>query len=131
MLRNRDAIDVFCTRHSDLEDDRLDPEELEQLSNAIAILEPFQSATLRMDSDFAEIHNIPVELDFLRSTLTAVLRKYQPNPHCHIRRAAAYAVVLLDKYRESYKTITVCIAAVVLHPAYKWEYFEVAVTKQE
>jgi hypothetical protein len=25
----------------------------------------------------------------------------------------------------------VCIAAVVLHPAYKWEYFEVSVTKQE
>lgn len=24
-----------------------------------------------------------------------------------------------------------CIAAVVLHPAYKWEYFEVAVTKLE
>jgi hypothetical protein len=84
MLRNRDAIDVFCTRHSDLEDDRLDPEEWEQLSDAIAILEPFQSATLRMESDFAEIHNILVELDFLRSTLTAVLRKYQPNPHCHI-----------------------------------------------
>jgi hypothetical protein len=27
--------------------------------------------------------------------------------------------------------MTVCIAAVVLHPAYNWEYFEVAVTKLE
>ena len=131
MLRNRDAIDVFCTRHSDLEDGRLDPEECQQLSDAIAILEPCQSATLRMEIDFSEIPNNLVELDFLRSTLTAVLRKNQPNPHCHIRRAAADAVVLLDKSWEIYKTITVCIAAVVLHPAYKWEYFEVAVTKLE
>jgi len=75
MLRNRDAIDVFDTRHSDLEDDCLNPEEWEQISDVIAILEPFQSATLRMESDFAEIHNILIELDFLRSTLTAVLRK--------------------------------------------------------
>jgi hypothetical protein len=39
--------------------------------------------------------------------------------------------VVLDKFREIYKDLTVCVAAVVLHPAYKWEYFEVAVEKLE
>lgn len=46
MLLYHVAMDVFCTHHSDLQDDRSDPEESEQRSAAIAILEPFQSATL-------------------------------------------------------------------------------------
>jgi len=53
------------------------------------------------------------------------------NPHLHVRRAAADGIVVLDKYRKLYKELTVCVAAVVLHPAYKWEYFEVAVDQLE
>jgi len=34
-------------------------------------------------------------------------------------------------YLELFKEVTVCVAAVVLHPAYKWEYFEVAVDKPD
>ena len=60
-----------------------------------------------------------------------MLQKYQANPHLHICRAEAEGIVMLDKYREIYKDLTVCFAAVVLHPAYKWEYFEVAVEKLE
>jgi hypothetical protein len=37
--------------------------------------------------------------------------------------------VVLDKYRELYREFRVCVAAIVLHPVYKWEYFEVAVDK--
>jgi hypothetical protein len=84
-----------------------------------------------MEGDFAELHNILLELDFLRATFIIVLQKYQANPHLHIRRAAAEGIVVLDKYRELYKELTVCVAAVVLHPAYKWEYFEVAVGNLE
>jgi hypothetical protein len=103
----------------------------EQLADAVTILQPFHSATLHMESDFSELHNILVELDFLPVTFTSVLQKYQANPHLHIRRASAEGIVVLDKYRELYKELTVCVAAVVLHPAYKWEYFEVAVNKLE
>jgi hypothetical protein len=39
--------------------------------------------------------------------------------------------MVLDKYPELYKSLTVCGAAVVIHPAYKWEYFEVAVDNLE
>jgi len=106
-------------------------EDWEQLADAVTILEPFHSATLRMEGDFAELHTILVELDFLRTTLTNVLQKYQANPHLHIRRAAAEAIVVLDKYQELNKSLTVCVAAVVLHPAYRWEYFEVAVDNLE
>jgi hypothetical protein len=81
--------------------------------------------------DFAELHNLLVGLDFLQKIFTNVLQKYQANPHLHIRRAAAEGIVVLDKYHEIYKDITVCVAAVVLHPAYKWEYFEVAVEQLE
>jgi hypothetical protein len=132
MIRNRDAVDIFCLRHSDLlEEDRLSVDDWEQLADAVSILQPFHSATLRMEGDFAELHNILLELDFLRATFIIVLQKYQANPHLHIRRAAAEGIVVLDKYRELYKELTVCVAAVVLHPAYKWEYFEVAVGNLE
>jgi len=125
-------VDVFCLRHSEqLEEDRLSLDDWEQLADAVSILQPFHSATLRMDGDFSEVHNILVELHFLRATFTEVLQKYQANPHLHIRRAAAEEIVVLDKYREVNKELTACVAAVVLHPAYKWEYFEVAVDKLE
>jgi hypothetical protein len=97
----------------------------------VSILEPFHAATLYMKGDFSELHNILVELDFLRTTFTKVLQKYQGNSHLLVHRAVADRIVVLDKYQELYKELTVCVAAVVLHPAYKWEYFEVAVDKLE
>jgi hypothetical protein len=132
MMRNKDTVELFCLCHfDDLEDDRLSPDDWNQLADAVDVLEPFHSATLQMEGDFAELHNLLVGLDFLRTIFTNVLQKYQANPHLHIRRAAAEGIVVLDKYREIYKDLTVCVAAVVLHPAYKWEYFEVAVEKLE
>ena len=97
----------------------------------MSILEPFHAATLRLEGDFSELHNILVELDFLRTMFTTVLQKYQGNPHLHVQRAAADGIVVLDKYRELYKELTVFVPAVVLHPAYKWEYFAVTVDKLE
>jgi hypothetical protein len=58
-----------------------------------------------------------------------VLQKYQPNPHGYIRRASAEGIVVLGMYRALYNELTVCIAPVVLHPAYQWEYFELVVDK--
>jgi hypothetical protein len=132
MIRNNDTVELFSLCHfDDLEDDRLSPDDWNQLADAVDVLEPFHSATLQMEGDFAELHNLLVGLDFLRTIFTNVLQKYQANPHLHICRAAAEGIVVLDKYREIYKDLTVCVAAVVLHPAYKWEYFEVAVEKLE
>jgi len=132
MIWNIDAVDIFCLHHSDLvEEDRLSVDDWEQLADAVSILQPFHSATLRMEGDFAELHNILVELDFLQATFISVLQKYQANHHLHIRRAAAEGIVVLDKYRQLYKELTVYVAAVVLHPVYKWEYFEVAVDNPE
>ena len=130
MIRNKDTVELFCLCHfDDLEDDRLSPDDWNQLADAVDVLEPFHSATLQMEGDFGELHNLLVGLDFLRTIFTNVLQKYPANPHLHIRRAAAESFVVLDKYLEIYKDLTVCVAAVVLHPAYKWEYFEVAVEK--
>jgi hypothetical protein len=109
----------------------LSVDDWEQLADAVSILEPFHAATQRMESDFSELHNILVELDFLRTMFTTELQKYQGNPHLHVRRTAAEGTVVLDKYWELYKELTVCVAVVVLHPAYKWEYIEVAVDKLE
>jgi hypothetical protein len=131
MMCNRDAVDVFCARHSELDQDRLHSREWDQLADAISILQPLQSATLHMEHNFLELHNIFVEIDFLWTTFTLVLQKYQRNPHSHIRRAAAEGIIVLDKYHDIYKLLTVCVAAIVLHPAYKWDYFEVAVNKME
>jgi hypothetical protein len=132
MMRNKDTVELFCLCHiDDLEDDRLSPDDWNQLADAVDVLEPFHTATIQMEGDFAKIHYLLVGLDFLRTIFTNVLQKYPANPHLHIRRAAAEGIVVLDKYREIYKDLTVCVAAVVLHPAYKWEYFEVAVEKLE
>jgi hypothetical protein len=53
-----------------------------------------------MEQDVSELHKILVELNFLRTTFTSVLQKYQTNPHYHIRRAGAEGMSVLDKYRD-------------------------------
>jgi len=132
MLRNRDAVEVFWLRHlKELENDPLSMGDWEQLADAVTFLEPFHSATLRMEGDFAEPHTIIVELNFLRTTLTNKLQQYQANPNLHSWRAAAEAVVVHYKSRELYTLLTVCVALVIIHAVYKWEYFEVAVDNLE
>ena len=132
IIRNWDAVEVSCQCHADyLDSDRLSVDDSEQLADAVSILEPFHAATLRMQGDFSELHNILVELDFLRTMFTTVLQQYHGNPHLDVQRASADGIVVLDKYRELYKELTVFVAAVVLHPAYKWEYLAVAVDKLE
>jgi hypothetical protein len=84
-----------------------------------------------MKGVIAEPHNLLVGLDFLRTIFTNVFQKSQANPHLHICRGAAEGIVVLDTYRKIYKDLTVCPAAVVLHPTYNWEYFEAAVEKLE
>jgi len=101
IIRNRDAVKSFCERHPDyLDSDRLSVVDWEHLVDAVSILEPFHAATLRMEGDFSELHNILVELDFLRTMFTMVLQKYQGNPHLHVQRAAADGTVVLDKHQE-------------------------------
>jgi hypothetical protein len=117
IIRNRDAVEVFCQSHSDtLESDRLQVDDWEQLADAVSILEPFHAGTRRMEGDFSEQHNILVQLDFLRTMFTTVLQKYHGNPHLHYRSAAADGIVVLDQYWQLYKELTVCVGAVVLHP---------------
>jgi hypothetical protein len=132
MLRNRDAVDVMYLHHTQqLEEYRLLVDGWEQLAEAVTILQLSHSATLCMESDFSELHNILVEVDFLQATFTSVLQKYQPNPHLHIRRASAEGIVVLDKYWELCKELTAYVAAVGFHPAYQLEDFEVAVENLE
>jgi len=66
MIRNQDTVEHFCLCHcDDLEDDRLSPDDWNQLSDAVDVFKPFHSATLQMEGDFAELHNRLVGLDFL------------------------------------------------------------------
>jgi len=98
IIRYRNAVEVFCQRHSDhLDSDRLLDDDWEQLADAVSILEPFHDATLSMEGDFSEVHQILVEIDFLQTTCTTVLQKHQGNPHLLVRRAAAAGTVVLDK----------------------------------
>jgi len=77
--------------------------------------------------DLAGLHNLLIGLLFLRTIFTNVFQMYQANSHLHICRAAAEAIVVLDKYQELYKDLTLCVTAEVLDPACKWEYFEAGV----
>jgi len=67
-------VEVFCQCLSDyLNSDRLSIDDWEQLVNAGTILEPFHTPTLRMEGDFSELHNIQIELDFLRISFTTMV----------------------------------------------------------
>jgi hypothetical protein len=111
-------VELFCLCHfDDLEDDRLSTDDWNQHADAVDVMEPFHSATLQMEGDFAKLHNLLIGLDLLQTIFTNVLQKYQTNPHLHICRAAAEGIVVLGKYREIYKDLTVCVAVVVLHAA--------------
>jgi len=66
MIGNRNTADIFCLPHCDmLEENSLSVNGWDQLADAVRILQPFHSATLYMESDFAELQNILIELDFL------------------------------------------------------------------
>lgn len=56
-----------------------------------------------------------------------MLQNYEANPHQRIHKATTWGIVVIEKYQELYKDLTVCVAPVVLTSAYKWKYFEVAV----
>jgi hypothetical protein len=130
IIRNRGAVDIFCVRHTEqLEEDRLSVDDWEQHADTACIMQPFHSATLRREGDFSKLHNILVEPGFLRVTFNSVAQTYPANPHLHICSVFTEGIVVLDKYLEWDNELTVCVAAVVVHPAYQWEYFKVAVDK--
>jgi len=79
-----------------------------------------------MESNSASLHQILIELDFLRSCYSKVIEKYSDSPAIHIVRAARLGRTMIDKYRDMFRKILVCIAVVVRHPAFKWEYFQTA-----
>jgi len=114
MLRNQDVVDVCGVRHSALDEDHLHPNAWNQLADGISIMEPFQSATLRVEDDCSKLHNSLVELNFLRTTFASIFQKYQMNPLYHILSAAVEGIIVSGKYRDICKSLTVCVSAVVL-----------------
>jgi hypothetical protein len=93
----------------------------------LIVLLAISQATLRMQSNSASLHQILIELDFLRPCYSKVIEKYPDSPAIHIVRAARLGQTMIDKYRDTFRKIPVCIAVVVRHPAFKWEYFQTVV----
>jgi hypothetical protein len=114
MIRNRDAEEASCLHHLDqLEEDQLSVNDWKQLEHAVRILQPLHSATLLMESEFSELHNVFVELDFVCATFTNVLGKSQANTHLHICKGSTEEILVQDKYHELYKQLALCVAAAV------------------
>jgi hypothetical protein len=75
---------------------------------------------------FSLLHQMLIELDFLRPCYSKVIEKYPDSPAIHIVPAARLGQTMIDKYRDMFRKIPVCIAVVVRHPAFKWECFQTA-----
>jgi hAT family C-terminal dimerisation region len=123
-LELRNEIERFCIRHPDLDDDALTNEEWQQLVAVQDILRPFWEATLRMESRTATIPSVIPLLEFLTSRYKQVISKYAVEKDLHIVQAANLGLAKLEKYYAMMREIPAYVAAVVLDPSSKMDFFE-------
>jgi hypothetical protein len=117
-------LDLFCVQHPELKRDALTPDEWKQLEGVEQILKPFLDATLQMESRSATIHNVIPLLEFLTSKYRATITQYARLNDTHIVQAANLGLAKLERYYNMIKSIPAYIAAVVLDPSSKFEFFE-------
>jgi hAT family C-terminal dimerisation region len=117
-------LDLFCVQHPELKRDGLTPDEWKQLEGVEQILKPFLDATLQMESRSVTIHNVIPLLEFLTSKYRATISQYARLNDTHIVQAANLGLAKLERYYNMIKSIPAYIAAVVLDPSSKFEFFE-------
>jgi hypothetical protein len=123
-LELQDHLEIFCNRHPDLKNDVLNEKEWQQLAAVLEILKPFFDATKRMERRTITIAEVIPRLDFLTSKYRLVISSYAAEKDIHIVQAANLGLAKLEKYFTMIRKTPAYIAAVILDPSTKMEFFE-------
>lgn len=117
----REAIDVFAARDK-LEKDALSETDWGYLQKIRDFLQYFEDATLSTEGHVGTLDRVLPTMDFLLEHFEAAKIQYQEDRYMAPCCNSGWAK--LDKYYALTGRTPVYIAATVLCPAFKWEYFE-------
>jgi hypothetical protein len=137
-LRLKDPIDLFISRHvapqrageQTLADDRLLEDDWEQIKHLLRLLKPFRDLTLRLEGkgktgSRGAVWEILPAMDLLLEHLESAKAEYEhTHEYTHVKTAINNAWLVLDKYYNLTEMSPIYVAAVVLNPKCKWQYFE-------
>ena len=118
----KEAIQRYCDRYKENEEDRLFPEDWETLSKIKDILQAFEDATLSTEGRKSTLENVIPTMDFILDTLETACEAHQNDPFLGPCCNSSWAK--MNEYYSKTEHIPVYIAAIVLHPGQKWSYFE-------
>src|SRR5437667_3728777 len=109
--------------------DILTSDDWDILTHMLALLKPFKQQTLRLEGDAREgskgaVWEILPAMDILLEHLESAKVEYEFSEHMHLKACINNAWIKLDKYYNMTELSSVYVAALVLHPRYKWAYFE-------
>jgi hypothetical protein len=117
----RRAIDEFCANDPGLQTDRLLYEDWRILNQICNFLRPFEHATKATEGHNATVDEVLQTLDFLLAQFEIGRDMYTSNEH--MAPCIDMGWCKLNKYYTRTDQSPVYVAAIVLHPGWKWSYF--------
>jgi len=120
-IKLKSTIDQFTFSEPDLSNDRLNHEDWNMLRQIYEFLEPFYHATQRLQSNTCLLTDLLTTMDFLLGKYEKAKQVYKDGP---LATSVNMGWLKLDKWYKATERSPVYVAAVVLDPRLKWEYFE-------
>ncbi len=120
--RVKGAIIAVSAEETDLQKDSLTAEEWKMLGHIRDFLINFHDATKATEGHKATLEEVLPTMDFLANTFEDAIEEFADNPFMHESLQAGYTKLL--KYWNKTERSPAYIAAIVLDPTVKWQYFE-------
>ena len=121
-LQVKDALAALCASEVELEADALLPSDWVYLTNLTQFLKPFRVATKANEGLFDTVDRMLPGLEFLLDHLEQSRVIYADNPYISHRIDCAWQKLI--KYYNKTDDTLAYMAATVLNPIHKWQWFE-------
>jgi hypothetical protein len=116
------ALETFCLQHKDVANDRLSYDDWDNLKNICQFLQAFYDATKATEGRLVTVDSILPTMDFLLEHFENGIKTYANDKYMLPCIKSGWAK--LDEYYSKTDRTPVYIAAIVLCPRWKWEYFQ-------
>ena len=122
-LKHESGIDQNTKAYQDtLKEDFLQPQHWESLRQIKDFLEPFNSATLKLQGDHSTLGNVLLTMDVLILHMENSLK--QPRLNKDLKHRIEHAWQKFDKYYKKTDTSPYYAAALILHPSWRTSYIK-------
>ena len=119
--RLQSTIDRYVFNESELESDRLSMEDWKIIIEISKFLETFYNVTIRLQSNKCQLAEVLTSIDYLLGKYEEAKEIYKDGP---LAASVDLGWSKLNKWYAATERAPIYIAAVVLDPRLKWEYFE-------